>query len=173
MISLKKSFIKDKNGDVIKQDDDPLNTFSQHETEVLEDKIEQLEKDLTVVKEKYHAKIQAYEMAMLKIQSLESELEQKHLVKNETSIILDEVRSKNDIMKAKLSEQEETIKYLESSKRSMDEAVKKLNSALVDTKNRYGKEVSFLKKVHKIEIKSLKKELGSERAGRIRLEKRY
>ena len=76
VISLKKSFIKDKNGCVILPSKDIVTTTTS-ETEALKHRLDQLEKDLSFLKEKFHAKNKTFETAMLKIQSLERELDQR------------------------------------------------------------------------------------------------
>ena len=59
---------------------------------------------MSFVKEKYHAKNKAYETAILKIQSIEKELDQKTVIKKEACDDVDELLTENENFKQVIRE---------------------------------------------------------------------
>ena len=128
VISLKKSLIKDKNGCVILPSKD-IFTTSTSETEGLKLRLDQVENDLSIVKEKYDAKNKAYETAMQKIQLLEKELDQKTVIKKEACDDVDRLLVENENFKLVVIEQESKINILEKDIRKRDEEINWLTTS--------------------------------------------
>ena len=104
---------------------------STSETEGLKLRLDQVENDLSIVKEKYNAKNKAYETAMQKIQSLEKELDQKTVIKKEAcdDDDVDRLLVENENFKLVVTEQDSKINILEKDIRKRDEEINWLTTS--------------------------------------------
>ena len=80
---------------------------------------------MSLVKEKYHAKNEAYESAMLKIHSLEKELNLKTVIKKEACDDVDRLLAENENLKHVITDKDSKINILEKDIRKRDAEINK------------------------------------------------
>ena len=116
-----------------------------------------------------------------KHESIADTIEGKAIVKKETQeneqienlkLELNKVMIENKKYEEKVREQETDIYDLEKKMKVKNEVVNRLNQQLRDLKNKNEAEIVNIKKMHKTEVKSWRKELGEERRLKVNLEKK-
>ena len=174
LISLKKSFIKEKDGS-LRLPMPPLS--SSHRGSRLETDLNarnmKLEKDLETLHQKYADVSDQYAEAHARIKSYE-EFHENHFKREfakKDDIIADLKLEKNSLIE-KVKERDDTIKELQNSINVKIEVTKNLNRQLTESKARAGREKAAIAKEFKAEIKSWRTDLGEERKQKIRLEKK-
>ena len=158
LISVKKSLIKDVSGKPllppkIKPD---RSDFTSEQIEALVSKNIELEKELTLLRMKHEevAKYADVKVEAASIASHEQELET-------------EIDKLKDIIKARDGE----ILDLRIANKTSSEASGKLSKALGDARIKFEKEKTVLKKEHRAEVKTWRKDLGDANSMIIKLEK--
>ena len=145
IISLKKSFIKDKCGNLVLPPDRRIQSENMKNEPVVDAPTEN-----TTVKNE--AKENAH------IESLQLELN-KLVIENKK-------------YEEKVREQEEEICDLNKIVKVKNEVINKLNQQLKDYKIKNAADIKDIKKTQKAELKSVRKELGEERRQKVNLEKK-
>ena len=174
LISLKKSFVKEKDGS-LRLPTPPISSSynsSRSETDLAIRNVK-LEKDFDALSQKYAHVSDQYEEALVRIQSYE-EFQEKHFKSEfaqKEDTIADLKHERNTLMK-KISERDDTIKELQSSINMKNEVTKNLNKKLTESNAKARKEKAAIVKDYKAEIKSWRKDLGEERKQKLKLEKK-
>ena len=168
MISLKKSFVKDKHGNVLLPQQSPRHASGDKIAALLE-KNEQLENDLADLTKKYQRALSDYENAHKLLTSLE-----KH--QQETKVKVEEVTSELltteiEHLKRDIEDRDKEIFYLQKSNKAAKEASEKLNRVINENRVRFENEKTELSKVHKAEVKGWKRKLGKVNSKVVKLEK--
>ena len=165
-ISLKRSLVKDHSGAYRL----PLET--------LDEKNLQLQKSFDALAADYARKVDDIQEAYKKMELWELE---KNTIKkeNETEILVENLKLElnkltieNENYKGKIEEQNENILELERKVKIKNEISNTLNKQLSDLKRKVEEEKALVKKMHKDEVKSWKKDLGDERKQKVKLEKK-
>ena len=173
VISIKKSLIKDKSGNVILPPT-TLRHGPKENIESLVDKNRKLEKDLIDIKKKYENAIKDCENANHRIQNLEKHRQKETEIKVEETSNADWklLLTENDNLKNVLENRDHEIFYLQKENKSAKEASEKLNRILLADRDKFEKEKQQLIKEHKAEIKTWKKHLGEANSKIVKLEKK-
>ena len=184
-ISLKRSLVKEKSGiprlpvpsmSVPTVNDDSTATNTESVVAALIAKNQKLEKDLDTLKGNYTQSVDDCLEAYQKIKSLE-----KHSIKSEIGdvALIENLKieqqktiDENVKFKEKVKEQEEEIHELESRLKTKNEIVNQLNKQMNDNRIQNEKHVANIKKSHKAEVKSWRKDLGEERKEKVKLNKK-
>ena len=185
IISLKKTVVKDKAGNPIKSSEsctsetsDTISSLaSTAELTSLAIKNGQLEKNLETIKCDYAKAVNDCNDAHLRIKFLEkSNIPVKKEADAEKVIAdleheLERVRIENKMYQQKIKEQDEEIFDLNKIVKTKNEVSNNLNKQLNEIRVKTEKETALIKKIHKKEVKSWRKNLGEERRQKIKLEK--
>ena len=180
-ISLKRSFVKEK-ADIsrlptpsVQHDLNKTTTSLESAVAALTTKNLQLEKDLDTIKSNYAQSVDDCQEAYEKIRLLENEP-----IKNEDDVLLiedlkhklNETISENKKFKEVVKEQKEEIFSLQKRLKIKDEISNTLNKQLNELRNKHDAEIARIKKAHKAEVKSWKKDLGEERREKLKIMKK-
>ena len=178
VISLKKSFVKDRSGVPLL----PSTPYTSQSTSVSDDiaalaaKNLKLEKDMRIMQNDYADEVSNCEAAYATIKSLEIQIDAAKCVKKEsvTNVLEESVkfRKENDDLRRTIDIQNESMNNLEISNKKLRETANKLNKELNETKVKFGKKKKLIYKQHRAEIKSWRKELGEEIKEKIKLEEK-
>ena len=172
VISLKKSLMRDKSGNVILPSPTTLRHASSDSVEKLVDTIVKLEKDITDLTKKYEDAIDDGVNAHQIIEKLEKrQLEAQ--IKVEETESLNEKHLYSEIEKLKVAQEgrDEEIHNLRIANKSSEEVSEKLRLAMCESKDKFEKEKVQLVKDHKAEVKAWKRDLGEANSKVIKLEK--
>ena len=169
VISIKKSLIKDRFGNVILPP--PRHASSENIAVILEKNV-QLENELDDLTKKYELAIVDYENAHKLLKSAEKhQQEVKVKVEKASSDNENLLKAEIENLKSEIKDRDNEIVYLQKSRKSAEEVSKKLNRTVQENKVRFENEKRQLIKEHKAEVKSWKRELGKVNSKVVKLEK--
>ena len=140
IISLKKSFAKDKSGNPIAHY--PLDNEESGEAKL---KLQTLEDELSSIQSNYKELLNKYNAA---VESMA-------------------------VMEKSLKEKDYTISSLQVSYKAATNVAEKLNSKLVETRNKFESEKELIIKEYKSEVKGWKRELGRVNKKHLKLQKKF
>ena len=152
-ISLKKSFIKDKEGVSIIPSSVP-ELYNSREVDGLKQKNQALETSLLSFQNAYHTVLQEHTKAVEVIESLKTQV----LVKKEEE--KDELQIRCKMLENLLIERDQTIINLTAAEATAQKVAIKLNKEVVNNRLQFKHEKSMLVRNHRSELKTFKKKLG-------------
>ena len=158
VISIKKSFIRDKSGSVIVP---PQHCDSIENVKELVNKNEKLESDIKQLKKRYDDSVNDCEHAYEIIQSFE----QKDERENESKLMAEIAN-----LKSVLGDRDQEITSLKVSNKAAKEASEKLNKMMGELRTKHKEEKVELLRGHRMEVKSWKKNLGEANSNIVKLE---
>ena len=170
VVSIKKSFIKNKSG---KFQVPPLPRASSEVIKELQEKNKNLENDVMNLAKRYKDSVKDCEHAYEVIKSLEQKQQKSKnkdgMVKNENE---ENVKEEINNLKHTLHVRDLEIANLKVENKAAKEASQSLNKTLGEMRTKFKDEKKALLKEHRIEIKSWKKDLGQANSNLIKLEKK-
>ena len=178
-ISIKKSFIRDKSGNIITPGDIHFVKLKQ-ENDFLVQQLNFQESKFNSLKSKYENSLLHSEKSFETKEKLESKVQMLKLQLQEAVEEIDKlskIQSNADsITTAKAEEDLEKLKYeavdMKKNNEHLKQKLTRLNSELSETRVKTQNEIVKLRKAFKAEVKQWKKDLGEERKLKIRLEKK-
>ena len=169
VISIKKSLIKDRFGNVILPP--PRHASSENIAVILEKNV-QLENELDDLTKKYELAIVDYENAHKLLKSAEKhQQEVKVKVEKASSDNENLLKAEIENLKSEIKDRDNEIVYLQKSRKAAEEVSKKLNRTVQENKVSFENEKRQLINEHKAEVKSWKRELGKVNSKVVKLEK--
>ena len=170
IIALKKSFIKDKSGNLLL----PSPRYASSENiGVICERNKQLEKDMKMLAEMHEHVVNNCENAYEIIKSLkEKQQEEKIKVKEATPNNENQLVAEIKNLKTALKDRDDEIANLKIANKAAKEASEILNKKLTETRLKGEQEKAKLRKEHKAEVKARKKDLGETINKKIKLEKK-
>ena len=170
VVSIKKSFIKDKSG---KFHVPPLPRVSSEEIKEIQEKNKKLENDVINLTKRYEDSVidceHAYEVIKSFEQKQQKSKNKEEMIKNENE---KNVKEEMDNLKQMLHVRDLEIANLKVQNKAAKEASERLNKTLGELRTKSNDEKKTLLKEHRIEIKSWKKNLGQANSNLIKLEKK-
>ena len=167
VISIKKSLIKDKTGQLLLPS--PRPATSENIQEMI-DKNKKLERDVITLTQLYEDSVNQCENAyeVIKFKELkEQEAEAKVKVENEEHLAK-EIKYLRDA----LNDRDDEIATLKTANKAAKEAIGKLNKTLNECKSKYSEEKATVSKEHRSEVRAWKKDLGEANRNITKLEEK-
>ena len=174
-ISIKKSLVKDSLGFIRLP---PSLENQRCESVLLENENQKLRKDLEALRQDYKQRVDDLSEANNKISFLEESLnkpiktEINHDLLESLTHKVSSLAVENEGLRVKIKEKDDEIDDLQNNIKVKVKLSEKLNKELNETKTKAGREKAAIAKIHKAEIKSLKKDIGEERKQTKKLEKK-
>ena len=162
LISLKKSFIKDKDGNRIIPSS-VSKTSIDEEVSMLKDRNRSLEISMRTLQDLHQRTLQEHAKAQDIIESLKTQVQVK------TEDKTDELQSRCDLLEDLLLERDQTIQQLKAAETTALKVVNRLNKEIVDNKVQFKEEKAKILQEHRAEVKLWKKELGQANSMVIKL----
>ena len=170
-ISLKKSFITDKSGNLLlpqtnvqTQSYESFNK-SHNSIENLINQNKKLQKELLNLQRNHEGAVNDLSKASETIEALENQIKSEiesvisNSVNEEHESEIKELRQNNAALQNRIDDQDETISEMKISNKNSREATDRINKELHEQKIKYSKEKAVLIKEHKTEVKAWRKEL--------------
>lgn len=169
VISIKKSFVKDKLGNVLLPSQMSRQVSSENTAALLR-KNDQLENDLADLTKKYEHVLSECENAHELLKSFEKH-QQEAKMKVEEVISEKLLTSEIEKLKSEIEDRNQDIFYLKKSNKAAKEVSEKLNRVVHENRVRFENEKAQRSKEHKAEVKGWKRELGRVNSKVVKLEK--
>ena len=180
-ISLKKSFITDKSGNLLLPQTN-VQTQSYESFNKSHDSIEnlinqnkKLQKELLILHRNHEGAVNDLSKASETIEALENQIKSEMESVISSSVIeeheseIKELRQNNAALQSRIDDQDETISEMKIINKNSREATDRINKELHEHKIKYSKEKAVLIKEHKTEVKAWRKELGEVTKENIKL----
>ena len=168
VISLKKSFVKDLDGNsILPSHQETCNTNFE-----LTENQQNLEEKLQTLTKNYNDLLIEYERSNKTIGNLEMQLESYKNVKLEPFMDESQFEIKISTLEKTLAERDRTIASLKIGQSTVQNVVKKLNTEVTENRKQFQDEKNIILKQNRAEVKVWKKELGQANSRIIKLEKK-
>ena len=182
-ISLKKSLVKDRAGNILHpptnfQFQSYENSRKSHHKDVenIEEENKKLKNELLILHRNHEALVNDFNKACQTIETLENRDIKPVVVSNsvieEYTCEIRDLNHNNAALQTKIDERDDTITELKKMNKNSREAADRINKELNEIKIKYSKEKAVLIKEHRAEIKVWRKDLGEVTKENIKLKEK-